>query len=857
MDFDLDQRTARLSVGDLAGFAIGPRDAGDGPAGLWRAQLGTRWHQELRTQTAAAEPAAAFEIVVAGRIFHAGWTLTLTGRIDQIIPSGDTVLLREIKTTLRPLPAPESELHADHPDYFAQLAAYVTLARLAPENLKSEISNFKSAPPARLHGELVFVEAGSGLSQTIALTPADDALFQARLTAVVDFLNLRLRARERLRTLRFQPAFSALRAGQETTRADLDTALAAAPVVLFAAPTGFGKTGVLLECALTQLRAGRFSRLIYLTSKSTGQLHVMSTLQAMTAVDSETQNSKPKTQNRTATPVAAWLMRPKREHCINPIFHCTRDACSYLVDLESRWPKSGLARFYLADDQPHDLETLRTAGREARLCPYEITRAALAFNDVWIGDYNYVFAPANRGIFCDQPGFLPAETLLVIDEAHNLPARAADAHSHTARADDLPALLAELEHLSAPAPLTRAVDAYARLLAALTPCDALDAAQEDDLGDALGAVAREVVARPLDFAAFGPHFSELLWETVALDAWLRESAFPRLLWCPRAGELRFTCLDAAALIGETLRTFGGVIFATATPGPANLFAEACGLEPVPVNGPKPGDGALPPRQSAATEVQPSCRVADLLRSQPPPAGRAQQVCAPTSVPLASVTAHTPWREGAYDVAYDVRVDTTWRQRALHYATSAATVAALQAAAHGPVAVFFPSYAYAESVQRELEKGHPELRAVRQPKSSDLAAQTTWMEESLAFADVLFLVLGSGFAEGIDLLGGRVTHAMVVGPALPEVNAVQSARLDTLERAGLKRDAAFQRVYQVPGMQRVNQAVGRLVRAPGQHAKVLLHCRRFLEPSYAALLDPAYQFGATIAADEELAVWLAQ
>ena len=119
----------------------------------------------------------------------------------------------------------------------------------------------------------------------------------------------------------------------------------------------------------------------------------------------------------------------------------------------------------------------------------------------------------------------------------------------------------------------------------------------------------------------------------------------------------------------------------------------------------------------------------------------------------------------------------------------------------------------------------------------------------------FLVLGSGFAEGIDLLGGRVTHAMVVGPALPEVNAVQKARLDTLERAGLKRDAAFQRVYQVPGMQRVNQAVGRLVRAPGQRAKVLLHCRRFIEPSYAALLDPAYQFGVTIADDGELAGWL--
>ncbi len=857
MEFDLDQHTAALGVGELAAFAIGPRDAGDGPSGVWRAQLGTYWHQELRTQ-AAATTSAAFEVAVTGMIFHGGWTLTLTGRIDQLIPAepaNGAAILREIKTTLRPLPAAERELRDDYPEYFAQLAAYVALVRISSENLKSKIQNPKSASAdeARVCGELVFVEAGSGLAQTIALAPADDGLFRARLEAVVEFLNLRLRSRERLRALRYGPAFGDLRIGQETTRADLDAALAAAPGVLFEAPTGFGKTGVLLECALAQLRAGRFSRLVYLTSKSTGQLHVVQTLAAMTAAESEAQNPKVQTPDQVAGSPAVWHVRNKREHCVNAVFHCTRDACGYLADIEARWAQSGLARFYLLENQSRDLAALREAGRDARICPYEITRAALAFNDIWVGDYNYVFAPANRGIFYDQPGFAPAGTLLVVDEAHNLPARVADAHSHAVHAGDLPALLVELEHQSAPAPLIRAVYAYARLLAALAPCDALDPAQEDDLADALETVARQVTALPLDHAALGPHFAELLWETVVLDAWLRESAFPRLLWCPRVGELRLTCLDASALIGETLHAYGGVIFATATPGPAEIFAEACGLG----NGDAtPSSLKTTPTEAGASRLQLSpYRGADLLRPQPSAVGRAQQDCAPTSIKLAWVTAHAPWREGAYDVAYDVRVDTSYRQRSRHHATTAATVAALSVAARGPVAVFFPSYAYAEAVQRELESTHPAIRAVRQPKSADLAAQTAWMEESLALSDALFLVLGSGFAEGIDLLGGRVTHALVVGPALPEVNAVQLARLATLERAGLKRDAAFRRVYQVPGMQRVNQAVGRLVRAPGQRAKVLLHCHRFIEPSYAALLDPAYQFGTTIAMDEELVAWL--
>jgi Rad3-related DNA helicase len=95
--------------------------------------------------------------------------------------------------------------------------------------------------------------------------------------------------------------------------------------------------------------------------------------------------------------------------------------------------------------------------------------------------------------------------------------------------------------------------------------------------------------------------------------------------------------------------------------------------------------------------------------------------------------------------------------------------------------------------------------------------------------------------------------MVVGPALPEVNPVQRARLGVFEEMG--REAAFERVYRIPGMQKVNQALGRLVRAPGQRARVLLHCRRFAEPGYERLLSAEYRSGRRIAEDAELADWL--
>ncbi len=799
MHFSLEHRTVSLSVGEFAGFRLGPQESGGGPQGLWRAQLGQHWHNELRKRTeqecstdGILRPDVRFEIPIEGRLTHRGWHFDLQGRIDQQVGG----LLREVKSVTRPLPADEPILRADYPDYFLQLAAYAVMRRTLGQ--------------AASGAELVFVEAGSGLIQTVALTPFDEALVFHQLDAVVEFLNLRLRATERRRALQFHAPFPTLRPGQETIQQDLAATLGSkSSVVLFEAPTGYGKTGCVLEFALGQLKAGRFARLIWLTGKSTGQIQVMHTLRQMT-----TRSSPVSPQ---VSPLPAWQVRNKGEHCVNHEFHCVRDGCDYLRDCAERWPGSGLSRFYTDDQQPRDLDTLRAAGRDALICPYEITRAALPFHDVWVGDFNYVFAPDNRGIFFERPGFDPAETLLVVDEAHNLPSRVAGAYSHTANQSEVRLLLAELDHLGAPAALMLAVEEWVRLLDSLQPSDSLDPGTEAEIHDLLERLSRLTTEAPLDYAALGPHHSETLWQFAALAGFLDDTKLTKLLWVSRPGQLEFTCVDAAAAIGETLRQFGGAILMSATLQPYAEFAESCGLE-----------------------------VGRFIPDEPRLTGTVRP-------PYTTLSAPTPWRAGAYDIAVDLRVNTTFRQRANHYADTAATIVALHEAARGAVAVFFPSYAYAEAVLKTLGDYGSVLRVALQPKLPDLAAQTAWVEENLALSDVLFLVLGSSFAEGIDLLGGRITHAMVVGPALPEVNAVQKAKLAALDALG--RDAAFRRVYQIPGLQKVNQALGRLVRAPGQKAKVLLHCRRFAEPSYASLLATDYQMFNEIADDSDLRGWL--
>jgi DNA excision repair protein ERCC-2 len=853
MEFSLEHRTARLSVGELADFQIGPRASGDGPQGIWRAQLGTRWHQELRSQVSAENAHAIFEVALNAEIMHRGWRISLNGRIDQLIPPASptrprenpAAVLREIKTVLRPIPAAEEELRAEHPSYFAQLAAYLALARLAAPIHPA------LRPETPVHGELMFVEAGSGLAQTIVCTAADEQGFHVQLESLAEFLDLRLRARERLRRLNFRPAFATPRPGQEDIHTRLRATLQERPVVFFEAPTGFGKTGVMLETALTLMKDGVAERVLYLTSKATGQLQVSRQLARMTGGDTATSPAL------LGQGLAVWHVRNKREHCVNSTYQCVRDACRFLHDVPTRWKQHGLSRFYLRENEDRSIEALREAGANAGLCPYEITRTALAFNDVWIGDYNYVFSPNTRGLFFDQPGFDPANTLLVIDEAHNLPSRVADAYSHSFLSSDAAAVTEALHHTRAYAPLVAAWEHWAHFLHGVKPTEALELADEDDARHLLDAVARQVGSVPLDFVALGPAVTECLWGAASLGAELSVD-LPRLWWCPRAGELMITCLDAAKAIGPTLRSFRRSLLASATLGPPDAFAASCGLD-VAVETPTTSEG--PERLGKLNKRQTKKLFAQLSTGRDLLAVEEQRS---TDEP-ALVRAPTPWRDNAYNVAVDLRVDTSYQQRSRYHSVTAATIARLceaalverqlntDTAATACVAVFFPSYSYADLIKNELERARPDLRVALQPRLPDLAAQNAWMEESLVLADTLFLILGSSFAEGVDLLGGRVNWAMVVGPALPEVNAVQKARVAA--HAELRREEAFRRVYQIPGIQKVNQGLGRLVRAPGQHAHVLLHCRRFIEPAYATLLAPEYQKGAHIADDESFTAWL--
>lgn len=775
MQIDPIARSVHLSVRELAAFRQVPPRAGLGGRQPWRAAVGQQWHKTAETQTRALQPDARFEVPLAAQWKQREWTFHLKGRIDQIIPQGAGLLIREVKTVRGMLPAPEETLLNQYPDYFAQLAIYLQLARVLPE--------YAATP---LTAELQFIDIESGALQSVALGASEEALFTAQLDVLLPFLNDRRHCRLRLDAATIRPAFEQLRPGQSELFQTLQHCALQAKSVLLEAPTGFGKTGIVLQHALEQMQSGLYQRCIYLTSKSTGQLETVRQLRHM-----------------LGDGLRYLQMRNRSEHRIESAAHtCSGDAhCD--DELAQHWHAAELHPPELFEAGTLDLNTAKSLGAETGICPYALTKAALPYAELWIGDSNYIFSPASQAVFLDAHGFDPAQTLLIVDEAHNLPERAAAALSVAFKAGEFLFALEELSAAGAPRRLLRIGQELLRVVEAQPSGQALSANAIYELLDLAEDFSDQWQQAQLDYDALAPFALEQVYRIPELAEALAGPAHQWLHWLPAAGELRATCLDASAWIAQCLQGFGGSILMSATLSPVDAFRASCGLS----------------QQQAVHAV-----------------------------------GHAAWREDAYDVAIDCRVDTRYKQREQHYECTARTVSSLSLQSPGvPVAVFFASYQYAENIRAYLEVIDPGLRVMIQPRGVDLAEQEEFIDSALLMADALFLILGSSYAEGVDKLGGRIDQVMIVGPALPEVNAVQQAKLD--HHPSGNRESAFREVYLIPAMRRIHQALGRIVRAPGQRARVLLHGRRYAESAYHNELAPEYQTQLQIQNEAQLHDWL--
>ena len=387
MRIDIKAKRVELSAQEFATFRPGP-GAGAGGA-PWRAEAGRQWHETMRKVAEAEGQGWQFERSVACEVGALGWTIAITGRADQWLETANEVRIREIKTISLKLPRKPEFLIGRFAHHFLQLAAYCHAARLG-------------SGAREVKGELIFINPADGTRQPVALPRSAEADLLTQAETLAAHAENRRASHARLLNLPDRLPFKEPRPEWLQCCADLDQAGLDSPTRLLVAPTGFGKTSAALRHGLGLLRGGRAGRLLYLTGKGTGQIQVLSELRRLAR----------------SNELRAVLLRPRSEHEIEGI---TDDP----EQIRRNWANAKIDPQHLLEEAA-DLHRVREIGRIAGVPPWDITKAMLAHADVVICDYNYVFSPRNRAALETVPGWDIHDTILIVDEAHNLPDRAAE-----------------------------------------------------------------------------------------------------------------------------------------------------------------------------------------------------------------------------------------------------------------------------------------------------------------------------------------------------------------------------------------------------------------------------------------------
>ena len=673
-----------------------------------------------------------------------------------------------------------SELH----NLFAQ-------DRLERYRWQARIYAFCLFPAGEARAQLLLVDLGGDerRSEEVAWSPEQvRAYLRGRLHALV----AAERARERTRALWREAAeqlrfpFPAVRPVQDQAMAAVCEALAAGRHLLLAAPTGVGKTAAALYPAVKHaLATGR--RVAFLTAKTLQQSLAVATLQRMQQ--------------------GGWhsiQVRAKAKMCANREVICHEEFCAHAKDYGAKLAERGVLPSLLLGAPHLDPDRIFAVAHAAEVCPFEASLDLLDDCSAVVCDYNYVFDPSIALAAIAAEGALE-DTFLIVDEAHNLVDRAREYYSprlgraavaaarelvapHRAKVcRDLEALLAELEGLVAqrvadslgPGEGTRRIDLDPAPLAELRlGLDALIAPYFTFKRDAELWLAQDPVLAVLLTLA----------RTTDLLADGGRELVPLAERLPGGAEsLRIFCLDASRFTGAVLARSAGCVAMSATLEPFEFYRDLLGFDP----------------------------------------DRTDALALPSPFPA----------ENRLIVTVD-EVDTSYRFRQRHFGRIAELVAELAPPGRNAL-VLFPSYAFLAEVAARLAAPGHRVEIQRGDDSDRLRREILERLRANHEPVLLLAVLGGVFAEGVDYPGEMLSEVVVVSPALPQVGPERELLKGYFDD---RYERGFEYAYLVPGMTRVVQAAGRLIRSAEDRGVIALVCRRFLRDPYAALLPREWTGG---------------
>ena len=689
--------------------------------------------------------------------------LTVYGRADGLCRGCVPPVVEEIKTTRLD---PHAVDPGEHPEHWAQAEIYAHIlaieedrasveVRLTYLHLSGEACTHTRTPSA---GELAERFTGYAAPYAAWLAALDAWKEEALPTA---------------RALTFP--YEGYRDGQREMAAAAYRAFRARRSILVQAPTGIGKTAAALFAALKAMGEGLTSRIFYLTARTTTRLAAEQALDRMRA---------------TGLRVRSITLTAKEKLCPCPGTVCDPSVCPRAAghyDRSREALRSALAIERLSRDQ---VEALADA---ADLCPFEFQLDLSETCDVVICDYNYAFDPRVKlkRFFLEK-----SDSVLLVDEAHNLIDRAREMLSAASCEGDWRALRRALkrqggEHTELYAALTALIEAFKGLrLSYDHPCWA------DEQSEALNERMEIFLdaARPLlgGAGAFAQSLTERYFEALNYTRVSADmGATHRVLYEPSERDLsvKLWCLSPAPYLRKCFDRVRGALLFSATLTPMRYYRDMLGIDE------EAGDGLL-----------------DLPSPFP-----SEHLCV-VALPIG----------------------TTFRRRESTAGAVAEAIAAMARAKTGNYLVGFPSHAYLNLVGDALSCAARDLHVVRQlPRMSEREREAfiRGFVPNPARSMVALVAMGGVFSEGIDLPGDLLIGAAVVGIGTPQLS-LERAALESLMDDG--EGTGHHYAYTFPGLVRVLQAAGRVIRTEDDRGVVALIDERFCNEDLQALLPAHWQ-----------------
>ena len=551
--------------------------------------------------------------------------------------------------------------------------------------------------------------------------------------------------------------------------------------LLAQAPTGIGKTIGTLFPLLKACPSQGIDKLFYLSAKTSGRQLALDALQQLHAPP-------------TRAPWRVLELVARDKACEHPDKACHGESCPLAQGFYDRLPQARQAA--IDAGQALDKAQVRAVAAAHAICPYYLGQELARWADIVVGDYNHYF---------DLHAMLHSLTqaqqwrvAALVDEAHNLLDRARGMYSAELSQHTLRSL-----KRTAPAPLKRPLERVHRLWQSLVKAQTADYQPHDEPPFALVQALQHLVGAITD------HLSE--HPQAATDTALQGFYFEAL---------HFT--RVAELFDEhSMFDVHKVPPPAGSRGKADTVLCLRNLVPAPFLAPR--WTSLHTATLFSATVQPWNYQLDTLGLP------GNTVCIDLPSPFDA-------RQLQVDVA--TRLSTRYKDREASLQPMAELMASHYQARPGNYLAFFSSFDYLRQAADHFEALQPAIPTWRQSRGmsegeqSDFLARFTEQGQGIGFA-----VLGGAFAEGVDLPGRRLVGAFIATLGLPQFNPVNEEichRLQRLFGARLGHDYT----YLYPGLQKVVQAAGRVIRTPQDEGVVVLMDERFAQARVRQLL-PAW------------------